>query len=202
MSNDTYSCFADFKKAEGEKSFHITCEMENRSRTYAIIAPHGGMIEPGTAEIAKSIAGDDLSFYIFKVISKSKPDIDPHITSTNFDEPKCLELLENTKTILAIHGAKDPKDTPKERVWVGGNLRVAFETHLKEMLQSLGFLVEINPKFTGNSPKNICNRGTSRQGMQLELTKSLRDKIKDDPDLLSKFTDAVRNAMMLTYPVN
>lgn len=163
MSNDTYSCFADFKKAEGEESFHITCKMKNRSKTYAIIAPHGGMIEPGTAKIAKSIADDDLSLYIFKVISKSKPDIDPHITSTNFDEPKCLELLENTKTVLAIHGAKDPKDNPKERVWVGGNLSDTFETHLKETLQSLGFLVEFNHKFAGEEPRNICNRGTSQE---------------------------------------
>lgn len=199
MRKDTYSCFADLKKAEGEKSFDITCEMENRSSIYAIMAPHGGGIEPGTTEISIAIALDDLSFYIFnaKKLSNNKT---LHITSACFDEPKCEAMLKNVETVLGIHGAADPDTGPKELVWVGGNLRKNFEIHLKETLKPLGFLVEFNPNLAGGNPQNICNRGTSKQGMQLELTKSLRNKLKDNPDLLCKFSDAVRRAMKLTYP--
>ncbi|PVB78886.1 replication protein [Salmonella enterica subsp. enterica serovar Legon] len=199
MSNDTYSCFAELEKAEDKKSYNITCDMKNRSSVYAIMAPHGGKIELGTTEVSMAIARDDLSLYIFDA-NKPNNNKTLHITSSRFDEPHCEVMLKNVETVLGIHGAADPDTDPKERVWVGGNLSDTFETHLKETLQSLGFLVEINPKFTGNSPKNICNRGASRQGMQLELTKSLREKLKDDPDLLSKFSSAVRTAMMLTYP--
>jgi phage replication-related protein YjqB (UPF0714/DUF867 family) len=30
---------------------------------FAVIAPHGGAIEPGTTEVAEAIAGDRFSFY-------------------------------------------------------------------------------------------------------------------------------------------
>ncbi|EAB5862648.1 hypothetical protein JR65_002661 [Salmonella enterica] len=201
MSNDTYSCFADLKTAEGEKSFDITCETENRSSVYAIMAPHGGKYESGTTEIAITIAHNDLSLYTFNA-NKIKNNKTLHITSTNFDEPTCEDMLKNTETVLAIHGATDPNTGPKEVIWVGGSLRKTFEIHLKKRMEPLGFLVETNTKFLGEEPRNICNRGTSQQGMQLELTKSLRDKLRDDAKLLSKFSDAVRTAMMLTYPVN
>ena len=37
----------------------------------AIIAPHGGGIEPGTIDIADAIAGCDFTFYAFKGLKKS-----------------------------------------------------------------------------------------------------------------------------------
>lgn len=201
MSNDTYSCFAELEKAEDKKSYNITYDMKNRSSVYAIMAPHGGKIELGTTEVSIAIARNDLSLYIFDA-NKSNKNKTLHITSSRFDEPKCEKMLVNVETVLAIHGAADPDGDPKEIVWVGGNLRKKFEIHLKEKLGPLGFLVEFNHKFAGEEPRNICNRGTSQQGMQLELTKSLRERLKGDADLLSKFSDAVRTAMMLTYPKN
>jgi phage replication-related protein YjqB (UPF0714/DUF867 family) len=52
----------------------------------AVIAPHGGGIEPGTSELATAIAGDDFSLYLFEGL-KSAGNGELHITSTNFDEP-------------------------------------------------------------------------------------------------------------------
>ncbi|AFI89768.1 MULTISPECIES: poly-gamma-glutamate hydrolase family protein [Pectobacterium] len=199
MNNDTYSCFAELKKSESEESFNITCEIENRSNVYAIMAPHGGRYESGTTEISLAIARDDLSIYIFNA-NKPRGNRTLHITSTNFDEPQCETMLRNVESVLAIHGAKDPATEPKERIWVGGNLREIFKNHLTTTLKPLGFLIEINPNFLGNEPKNICNRGISRQGMQLELTKSLRDRLLMDKKLLDQFSDSVRTAMMRTYP--
>ncbi|MBQ0955607.1 poly-gamma-glutamate hydrolase family protein [Serratia symbiotica] len=199
MNNDTYTCFTELKKNETEGSFNITCEIENRSNVYAIIAPHGGKLETGTTEISLAISREDLSLYIFNA-NKPNHNRTLHITSANFDEPQCEKMLVNVETVLAIHGARDPKVEPKERVWVGGNLRETFEIHLNETLKTLGLLIEINSNFLGKEPNNICNRGISQQGMQLELTKSLRDRLKMDKELLEQFSDAVRTAMMLTYP--
>lgn len=199
MSNDTYSCFAELKKHEDENFYNIIYDMKNRSNVYAIMAPHGGKIELGTTEVSIAIARDDLSLYIFNA-NKPNNNKTLHITSSRFDEPHCEMMLKNVETVLAIHGAADPENGPKEIVWVGGNLSAAFEINLKETLQPLGILVEINHRFTGNSPENICNRGTSQHGMQLELTKSLREKLRGDAQLLSKFSDAVRTAMIITYP--
>jgi phage replication-related protein YjqB (UPF0714/DUF867 family) len=54
----------------------------------AIIAPHGGKIEPGTSEIAAAIAGDDYSLYRFQGL-RDRPREELHITSAKFDEPTC-----------------------------------------------------------------------------------------------------------------
>lgn len=199
MNNDTYSCFAELKENEAEGSFNISCEIANRSNEYAIVAPHGGKLETGTTEISLAISREDLSLYIFNA-NKRNNNRTLHITSANFDEPQCEKILSNVATVLAIHGARDPETEPKERVWVGGNLRETFEIHLKETLRPLGLLIEINSNFLGKEPNNICNRGISQQGMQLELTKSLRDRLKMDKEFLEQFSDAVRAAMMLTYP--
>lgn len=201
MNKDIYSSFKELKEKEDEGSFHIICETESRSKQYAIMAPHGGNIEPGTTEIVLAIAREDLSFYIFNA-NKSKNNKDLHITTTRFDEPQSEKMLEEVETVLAIHGASDPKTEPKERIWVGGQLREKFEINLNEKLSQLGFLVEIDSRFSGKEPNNICNRGTSQKGMQLELTRSLRDKLKKDKELLKQFSDAVRTAMMLTYPTS
>jgi len=199
MNNDTYSCFNELKENEAEGSFNIRCESENLSSVYAIMAPHGGKLETGTTETSLAISREDLSIYIFNA-NKPSNNRTLHITSANFDEPQCEKMLGNVETVLAIHGARDPEAEPKERVWVGGNLRETFEIHLKKTLKPLDLLVEINSNFLGKEPKNICNRGTSQQGMQLELTKSLRDRLIIDKELLEKFSHAVRTAMKLTYP--
>jgi len=71
---------------------------------------------------------------------------------------------------------------------------------LKGKLKTLDLLVEINSKSSGKEPNNICNRGISQQEIQLEITKSLRDRLKKDEGFLRQFSDAVCTAMMLTYP--
>lgn len=199
MNKDIYSCFTDLKKNEPEGSFNISCEIENRSTVYAVMAPHGGKLETGTTNISLAISRKDLSLYTFNA-NKPNNNRTLHITSANFDEPQCEKILGSVETVLAIHGARDPETEPKERVWVGGNLRETFEVNLKETLKPLELLVEINSKFLGKEPNNICNRGISQQGMQLELTKSLRERLKTDKEFLEQFSDAVRTAMMLTYP--
>ncbi|AIA71733.1 MULTISPECIES: poly-gamma-glutamate hydrolase family protein [Enterobacterales] len=199
MNNDTYSCFTELKENEAEGSFNISSKIENRSNVYAIVAPHGGKLETGTTEISLAISREDLSLYLFNA-NKRNNNRTLHITSANFDEPQCEKILGNVATVLAIHGARDPETEPKERVWVGGNLRETFENNLQETLRPLGLLIEINSNFLGKEPNNICNRGISQQGMQLELTKSLRDRLTMDKEFLEQFSDAVRTAMMLTYP--
>ncbi|MFM1007633.1 poly-gamma-glutamate hydrolase family protein [Yersinia enterocolitica] len=148
MNNDTYSCFTELKENEAEGSFNISSKIENRSNVYAIVAPHGGKLETGTTEISLAISREDLSLYLFNA-NKRNNNRTLHITSANFDEPQCEKILGNVATVLAIHGARDPETEPKERVWVGGNLRETFENNLQETLRPLGLLIEINSNFLG-----------------------------------------------------
>ena len=77
--------------------------LTDRGTPAVVIAPHGGCIEPGTSEIAKAIAGDDLSVYIFEGLG-NRPHGDLHIASHRFDEPNGLELVIAAQTAIAIHG--------------------------------------------------------------------------------------------------
>jgi len=164
---DKYSNFADLARMEvGNFSFRH----KHRRGANTIIAPHGGGIEPGTSELAEAIARDDFSLYTFDG-KKTSGNGDLHLKRTRFDEPECLELLAKSPTCIAIHG----EGSAKEVVFLGGLDHVAAD-RIRVSLESRGFKVDIheNPRLQGTDPANICNRGTTGCGVQLELSEGLR----------------------------
>jgi phage replication-related protein YjqB (UPF0714/DUF867 family) len=76
---------------------------------FAIVAPHGGGIEPGTSEIGDATAGAEYSFYAFEGL-KSKGNSDLHITSTHFNEPVCLTVIAESDVVVTIHGEHSDED--------------------------------------------------------------------------------------------
>src|SRR5580698_7765372 len=103
---DKYANFGELAKAE--KRFLVRSKLRNTSST-VVVAPHGGKIEPGTSEIAEAIAGQNLSFYAFEG-DKGQNNASLHITSTNFDEPRCLALVARSVRVVAIHGKAGDDD--------------------------------------------------------------------------------------------
>jgi len=165
---DKYASFDELRATEAADNFSIFARESHA--IFAVMAPHGGLIEPGTSEIARAIAGDDLALYVFDAI-KAKGNKDLHITSSRFDEPNCVHMLGTVQTVLAIHGEKSNTDT----VFVGGR-HPDFSDILRAELAPAGFNVEEheNLHLQGRDPSNICNRGVSGRGMQLELARGLR----------------------------
>jgi len=141
---------------------------------FAIIAPHGGGIEAGTSEIADAIAAGRYSFHTLEGL-KSKKNGDLHITSTKFDEPMCLTVLGHSAIVVTIHGEEGEDG---EGVFVGG-LNDALGATIGIALAQAGFDVRTHPDphLQGREPENICNRGTSNAGVQLELSKSVRETL-------------------------
>jgi phage replication-related protein YjqB (UPF0714/DUF867 family) len=139
---------------------------------FAIVAPHGGGIEPGTSEIADAIAGERFSFYAFEGL-KSTGNTDLHITSTRFDEPMCLTVLNVSDVVVTLHGEESEEDG--EGVFLGG-LDDVLGAAICSALKQKGFDVRkhTSPNLQGRDKKNICNRGTSGAGVQLELSKAVR----------------------------
>ena len=166
---DRYKSFEDLCKHAREGHDFRICAV-TRPGHIAIVAPHGGGIEPGTSEIAKAIAGTTFSFYAFEGIRRNK-NVDLHITSTRFREERCGALLAAARIVVTIHG----EDSGDETVFIGGLAKegVGF---LRESLKGAGFSVEkhTNPELQGESPGNLCNRGSRRKGVQLEVSKGLR----------------------------
>jgi len=162
-------------KYREEIDYHIT--LENRGGAIIILAPHGGGIERGTSEIANAIAGDDLSYYIFKgLMSTAHESRKLHIISTRFDEPRCLEIIRGFRTALAIHGCCGSE----QMIYVGGN-----DNELKWMLitelGAKGHPVQLGTeKYAGSFPSNICNRTSTGKGVQIELSNGLRRLLFDN----------------------
>ena len=154
-----------------------------RESSVAIIAPHGGTIEPVTSRLAGATAGRSFSWYCFEGLRGNRGNL--HITSSNFDEPRCLELIASCDVVLAIHGRTDDGDLTT--IFAGGlheSLRNAITLELNEP----GFsTTSDSPKYAGRARSNICNRGRLGRGVQLEIPGSLRDKLDGDEVLFNHF---------------
>jgi phage replication-related protein YjqB (UPF0714/DUF867 family) len=168
---DTYRNFAAL--ARNERSGIDYRVLVRRARpAFALVAPHGGGIEEGTSEIADAIARRRFSFYAFEGL-KPKGNAVLHITSTHFDEPMCLTVLGHTTVVITLHGEKTEEDG--EGVFVGGQDSDLGDA-IGDALRRGGFnvLKHENPDLQGLEDANICNRGTSGAGVQLELSRAVR----------------------------
>lgn len=186
----SYNSFQEIKAREiEEKDFRIRTHL--RDASVLIMAPHGGKIEPGTTEIAEAIAGKDYSFYSFEGL-KAEGNHVFHIESHLYNEPRALQAVSMATLVLTVHGQIDQKD---EFVMVGG-LHIQLCSEIEYQLKASGFPIRPPMKgLSGTDPKNICNRGASRCGVQLELSRKLRDSLRTDQVRLRIFADALRKAI-------
>lgn len=192
MPNDKYFSFDALlaKEVEGE-DYRI--ELLNRGSDNLIMAPHGGKIEPGTSEIARSIASDDLSFYLFEGIRPGLHHHELHVTSHRYDEPQAIVAAGRSTRVLAIHGRADKDDT--QTIWIGGSDTSAHEVILYR-LKSAGFKCQVQKgELAGIHQNNICNRGSSAKGVQLEISRSLRNELLNNDDQLDSLSRELRQSL-------
>lgn len=183
---DRYENFAQLS-ADNEEGHAFRIRQMDRDSETAIIAPHGGTIEPETAEIAEAIAGEEFSFYAFEALQDGAHG-DFHITSHRFDESRAVDLVARSSVAIAIHGRKDDGT---DTVWMGGRaaaLRDAIATSLRDA----GFDAAPNTTLPGVHALNICNRTKSGKGVQLELSRSFRRRLAVEPHTLDAFAKAIR----------
>jgi len=170
---DAYTCFEALSRRQvRDKDYRI--RIARGSGDVAVMAIHGGGIEPGTTEIAEAVAAGGHGFYTFSGL-KSSGNADLHITSRQFDEPSGVALAARARTVVTIHGCREKEPL----VYIGGR-----DEHLKQILkrslQRAGFTVEQTPRFPGRHPRNICNRCRSGRGVQLEISAGLRRSLFED----------------------
>jgi len=169
---DKYRNIAELKQNEREDEDYTILYRELPSKI-TIMAPHGGGIEPGTIDIADYLAGCDYTFYAFKGLKKTGNKI-LHVKSNTFDEPIALKAAKNADIVISIHGAKDKS----EIVHIGGTNQELKQT-MMNALRSAGFDAMISeiPGLRGIKPENICNRCKTRKGVQLEISRGLRETL-------------------------
>ena len=196
--------YGNYEELEQHEKEGVDYEVQVRKGTsgIAVIAPHGGGIEPGTVDIADGIAGTDHTFYCFKGIKKTG-NINLHITSNRFDEPRGINAINGENTVLAIHGCNDKKQV----VYVGGKDR-EFKKKLRTALIEARFVAEESPRLglRGKNPANICNQGRSGRGAQLEISEGLRRVMFDNltapadrkkTKVFCRFVTALRKSLQL-----
>ena len=182
MSEDIYRNFRELpaQKLEG---FDYKIDFEDRGTDSVVIGIHGGQIEPGTEEVVRAISGSDLSYYLFLGGERTQ-----HITSTRFDEKNCVNLVSKSKNVISIHG----KTGSEEFVMLGG-LDSDLISKAEPALKEAGFAVLLATDGVGGiESNNICNRGSSGKGLQLELSRGLRDLFVQDPEKMKFFAQIIR----------
>ena len=190
--------YRNFKELANQEMEGVDYQIRTNLRTGSVLvmAPHGGKIEPGTTEIAEAISGADYSFYSFEGLKMEGNSV-LHIESHLFDEPCALQAVEMAEIVITVHGQIDQKDG---FVMIGG-LNSSLGSEIKRQLEESGF--ETRPPtegLMGTDPMNICNRGKSKAGVQLEVSRKIRDSIRNDWEKLQTFSDAVRKAITILFP--
>lgn len=190
---DKYTNFTELARYEREDTdYRIQVLEYARHPAIVILSPHGGGIEPHTSTIAAQIAGDDFCLYLFEGIKPHCNFETLHITSTRFDEPNCVRLVERAEVAVAIHG----KGGADERAAVGG-LDAILADEIVRRLNEAEFDArrEMEGRLSGRNVRNICNRTAAGEGVQIELTWPMRCQLVDTPDRLFDFSGAVRRAI-------
>ena len=157
-----------------------------------IFAIHGGLIEPGSDEMAKALSEDHRNLYIFEGLKQEEP-TGLHLTATHFDEPRALELAAKSESCVSVHGYLG---NGSKAICVGGNdQRLA--GHIVKTLKeaSLGIDVIYPCKaFPATHPKNIVNRCLNK-GVQLEISQGLWDEFIENSLLKNKVIQVLRNSL-------
>lgn len=181
MTADRYHSYDELRQQEVlNRDYRII--IRDVGSAVTIIAPHGGRIEPETAEIARKIADRRYNCYCFEGIKPEK-NRRLHLTSHKFDEPRAIRILSRSIAVVAIHACTGNH----AGAYLGG-----LDTALKEKIACELQLRHIDtstdhPAFKGHHPDNICNRGLTRRGVQLEISRGLRD----DPEKRKLIAEAV-----------
>ena len=172
MAKDTYKSFDELTSHEEiDRDYKIW--VSDVESPITVMAPHGGRIEPRTSYIARKIARDKFNCYCFEGI-KADNNGCLHITSHNFDEPQALELIARSQYVVTVHACTDKES----RVYLGG-LDKRLIAVISGRLKARGIVrASTHAKYPGLNPDNICNRGVGRKGVQLEVSRGLRDDLK------------------------
>jgi phage replication-related protein YjqB (UPF0714/DUF867 family) len=199
-------------------SYHVSLDASAPDMTMAVIAPHGGKIEPNTDVIALGLA-DELALPHFVFVAHASDScLDKyggatrsnhralHITSVHFNDSRAESLMRSVNRGVAVHG--HGRDANK--LCVGGitpALRTAFksyyDTYAKKHSPSGATAVIATTDgdcegIAGTAPANISNRSQVGAGLQLELSSTFRTELvtskNGDRLLWTSFRNAVRAA--------
>ncbi len=165
-----FRSFADLAAAyERDRDYRIV-HRQHPGSDVAVVALHGGSIEAHTSDIARDIAGQDFNLYLFEGLLKAGNFAALHLSSALFDEPACLALLAHCQQVVSVHGCGHAGEV----VLLGGR-DAGLRDAIASRLRAQGVDCSDAPAgLDAMDTRNVCNRGRSGAGVQLELSLELR----------------------------
>ncbi|MFE5852021.1 poly-gamma-glutamate hydrolase family protein [Streptomyces sp. NPDC056500] len=177
---DLYPDYASLAAARTEGVEYTRTAVSPAGATWASIAIHGGGIEAGSGEMAREVAGTTMRHYEFKGLLPSGNQ-DLHITSSNFDEPMAVDIVDDSARTLSFHGYTGDEGIPITAI---GGLDNEMVERVRDALVIRGFRVSDAPsEIAGDHPNNICNRNLRSAGVQLEMSRAQRAAFFPNGDL-------------------
>lgn len=157
-----------------------------------IMAIHGGNIEPMASELATSIAGSEFDLYLFEGLRDAENEL-LHIDENYFDEPQAQEMVSRTGIVVSVRGHQDAEH---EFVMIGG-MHKEMISEMAKRLTNIG--IEVYAYDRPDDTRNVCNRGLLGKGIELIVSKKLRDALQDDAGLHRLLIQTIRRAIAITY---
>lgn len=190
---DTYRSFAELSR-EMREGGDFEIRLSGGPLPVLVIALHAGRIEPGTGRIARTVAGSDFPCYEFRGI-RASDNRRLHLTSHRFDEPRCLAAVRLAHLAVAFHGVRGND----EFIMIGGRAQ-GLAGMIGEVLAAGGWEVRTaGDGLRGEHPRNICNRGHSGRGIQIEISDGLRKRLVRNPGVLDGFSKAIRGPLLRRF---
>jgi phage replication-related protein YjqB (UPF0714/DUF867 family) len=184
---DLYASYTELAAAETEGVDYERRSVPVTGATWSSIAIHGGGIEPGSGEMAREVAAGRMAHYEFAGI-KPTTNSDLHVTSTNFDEPICQGIVTSSLRCLSFHGFTGTTGVAETAV---GGLDTVLAARVTDALEAAGFVVITAPQeINGSDPANICNLTTIGAGVQIEMSRALRESFFPNGDLSRTMRDS------------
>ena len=91
-----------------------------------------------------------------------------HVTSTHYDDPIALKLVQISKRCLSLHGLSDTAANGK--IQIGGRDIELMSIVLEELTDAgIPAAIATDSRHEWQVIDNICNKTTTRAGVQLEM---------------------------------
>ncbi|MBB6218345.1 phage replication-related protein YjqB (UPF0714/DUF867 family) [Anaerosolibacter carboniphilus] len=197
-----YSSFAELYASEEATDYTIKAADMGRDTT--ILALHGGGIERGTSELVEALKGyGKYNTYLFEGL-KATDNGSLFLRAIDFDEPTAVSLVKNSDYTVSVIGAAGDE----EITYIGGQNKILAEL-IRLHLINKGYNVKtlsISDRIAGVMNSNIVNKNKlfndSYQigGVQIAISKGLRDKLVTDSSTLNDYSGSINEALSVSWP--
>lgn len=197
-----YSSFAELAAAEDPSGY--TVKTNDTGSDTTILGIHGGGIEKGTSELVEALSGyGKYNTYSFEGL-KSADNGSLFIKAINFDEPTAVSLVNKSDYTVSVIGAAGDD----EITYIGGQNRMLAEL-IRLHLTAKGYNVQtlsIPDRIAGALNSNIVNKNKlfndsyKLGGVQISISKGLREKLATDSDTLNDYSGTINQAISKSWP--